>query len=77
MMTRFAKDGTPKLVKDCSCPLTGVACVDRIYTEHAILHITERGVVVADTFEPRSTTSGPGPTSPCPRGGEVITCRSA
>jgi 3-oxoadipate CoA-transferase beta subunit len=50
MMTLFAKDGTPKLVKNCSYPLTGVACVDRIYTELAILHITKRGVVVAETF---------------------------
>jgi 3-oxoadipate CoA-transferase beta subunit len=50
MMTLFAKDGTPKLVTDCSYPLTGVACVDRIYTEHAILHITKRGVVVDETF---------------------------
>jgi 3-oxoadipate CoA-transferase beta subunit len=50
MMTLFAKDGTPKLVKECSYPLTGLGCVSRIYTEHAVLHITERGVLVAETF---------------------------
>ena len=50
MMTLFAKDGMPKLVKECSYPLTGLACVSRIYTEHAVFHITERGVVVAETF---------------------------
>jgi len=50
MMTLFAKDGTPKLVKECGYRLTGLACVSRIYTEHAIFHITERGVVVAETF---------------------------
>jgi 3-oxoadipate CoA-transferase, beta subunit len=50
MMTLFAKDGTPKLVKECSYPLTGLGCVSRIYTEHAVLHITERGVLVVETF---------------------------
>jgi len=50
MMTLFAKDGAPKLVKECDYPLTGVGCVDRVYTEHAIFHLTARGVVVADSF---------------------------
>jgi 3-oxoadipate CoA-transferase beta subunit len=50
MMTLFAKHGTPKLVKECSYPLTGLGCVSRVYTEHAVLHITDRGVVVAETF---------------------------
>lgn len=50
MMALFTKDGAPKLVERCSYPLTGVACVSRIYTEHAVFHITPRGVVVAETF---------------------------
>jgi 3-oxoadipate CoA-transferase beta subunit len=49
IMTLFAKDGSPKLVPKCSYPLTGVACVSRVYTEHAVFHLTERGVVVAET----------------------------
>ena len=50
MMSLFAKDGTPKLVDACSYPLTGVGCVDRVYTEHAVFDITPAGVVVRETF---------------------------
>jgi len=50
MMTLFAKDGSPKLVKECSYPLTGVGCVSRIYTELAIFSITGDGVEVRETF---------------------------
>jgi 3-oxoadipate CoA-transferase, beta subunit len=50
MMALFAKDGSPKLVSDCSYPLTGVGCVDRVYTDHAVFEITVDGVVVRETF---------------------------
>jgi 3-oxoadipate CoA-transferase beta subunit len=50
MMTLFAKDGTPKLVPECTYPLTGVGCVDRVYTDLATFDITPGGVVVRDTF---------------------------
>ncbi|GAW51527.1 MULTISPECIES: 3-oxoacid CoA-transferase subunit B [unclassified Nocardioides] len=50
MMGLFAKDGTPKLVLDCTYPLTGVGCVDRVYTDVATFDITSDGVVVTDTF---------------------------
>ncbi len=50
MMNLFSKDGSPKLVPQCTYPLTGRGCVRRVYTEQAIFEITPRGVVVAETF---------------------------
>jgi 3-oxoacid CoA-transferase B subunit len=50
MMTLFAKDGTPKLVPGCTYPLTGVACVDRVYTDVAVCRVGARGVTVLETF---------------------------
>lgn len=50
MMSLFAKDGTPKLVASCDYPLTGVGCVDRVYTEHAVFDLTPDGVLVRETF---------------------------
>ena len=46
MMTLFTKDGQPKLVPECSYPLTGLACVSRVYTDLAVFEITDHGVVV-------------------------------
>jgi 3-oxoadipate CoA-transferase, beta subunit len=50
MMTLFAKDGSPKLVPTCTYPLTGLACVSRVYTGHATFEITKDGVTVLETF---------------------------
>ncbi|BBH69751.1 3-oxoadipate CoA-transferase subunit B [Actinoplanes sp. OR16] len=50
MMTLFAKNGSPKLVPDCTYPLTGLGCVDRVYTDLATFLITPGGVVVRETF---------------------------
>jgi len=50
MMSLFAKDGSPKLVPACTYPLTGVGCVDKVFTDHAVLAITDEGLVVEETF---------------------------
>jgi 3-oxoadipate CoA-transferase beta subunit len=50
MMTLFAKDGSPKLVDRCTYPLTGLGCVSRVYTEHAVFEIAPTGVVCRDSF---------------------------
>ncbi|MGW6400309.1 3-oxoacid CoA-transferase subunit B [Streptomyces sp. NPDC055134] len=50
MMTLFTKDGTPKLVPECSYPLTGLGCVDRVYTDLAVFDLSPQGVRVTQTF---------------------------
>ena len=50
MMDLFAKDGTAKIVPTCTYPLTGLRCVRRVYTEHAVFDIDSDAVRVRDTF---------------------------
>ena len=50
MMTLLTRDGRPKLVPECSMPLTGVECVSRVYTDHAVFLIEPEGVAVRDLF---------------------------
>ena len=51
MMEHTTKAGAPKIVAECSYPLTGVACVSRIYTDLAVLDITPAGVRVVEMVE--------------------------
>ncbi len=50
MMTLFAKDGAPKLVRECGYPLTGLGCVDRVYTDLATFRVGPEGATVLETF---------------------------
>jgi len=50
MMTLFAKDGKPKLVPECTYPLTGRGCVSRVYTDVATFLVGARGVRLVETF---------------------------
>jgi 3-oxoadipate CoA-transferase, beta subunit len=50
LMTLFDKDGSPKLVPQCSYPLTAVACVSRIYTEYGIFVLTDHGILARETY---------------------------
>ena len=48
IMEHTTKDGRPKLVEQCGYPLTALAVVTRVYTNYAVLDVTERGFVVID-----------------------------
>ena len=48
LMEHTAKDGSPKIVKHCSLPLTGQAVVNRIITELGVMDITDQGVAVVE-----------------------------
>ena len=50
MMTLFDKTGAPKLVPECTYPVTGLRCVSRVYTDRAVFHLTREAVVVTETF---------------------------
>ena len=50
MMEHLTKNGQSKIVAACSYPLTGIACVSRIYTDLAVIDVTPAGLKVVEVF---------------------------
>ncbi len=48
MMEHLTKSGQSKIVQSCTYPLTGVACVNRIYTDLAVIDVTPQGLRVLE-----------------------------
>jgi 3-oxoacid CoA-transferase subunit B len=65
MMEHVAKDGTHKIVRECSLPLTGKRVVNRIITDMATIDVTAEGLVLREVApgvtvdEARAATGAP------------------
>jgi 3-oxoacid CoA-transferase subunit B len=76
MMTHASKDGQPKIVKECTLPLTGVGVVHRVITEMAVIDVTPSGLVLREiapdtTVEAVQAATG-APLTPDPAGVRVM-----
>lgn len=51
VMEHMDKKGNPKIVKECSYPLTAPSCVDLIVTEMGVFEVTEKGIRIVEIAE--------------------------
>lgn len=48
LMTHVTRNGEPKLVRECTYPLTALGAVNRVITDLAVLDITDQGFVLVE-----------------------------
>ncbi|KAA0914580.1 3-oxoacid CoA-transferase subunit B [Psychrobacter sp. ANT_WB68] len=63
MMDHVSKNGDPKIIEKLKLPITGEKCVNRIYTDLAVINVTDKGLVVREmidglTFEELQAKTG-------------------
>ncbi len=54
LMNHVNKKGEPKIVRECSLPLTAKRCVDLIITDMAVIEVTDSGLVLKEVMEPHT-----------------------
>lgn len=50
-MELSAKNGSPKIVRNCSYPLTGKHCVNHIVTEQCVIDVTPQGLKLVEVLD--------------------------
>ena len=51
MMEHLTRSSESKIVRACTYPLTGIACVSRVYSDLAVIDITPNGLQVVDIVD--------------------------